>query len=168
LIELLHAGYLCGSSMITLTAHGLVHVLTADHLCDMLRGCADVETRREIAALANSLKLLNLLTFWHELDDGIKHGTDTCCVQGCHNHNLALVGCILAPSCNLSDLDLKIYYILEELSFVDTDDIIELPLFSYVGEASCTDCFRFMSKECEIRMIDRVSGRSLIILTCHE
>ena len=83
--------------MVALSAHRLVHVLTADHLSDVLGSCADVETRCEIASLADSLEFLNLLTLRHQLHYGLKHSTHTSGIQRGHNHNLPLVGCILAP-----------------------------------------------------------------------
>ena len=87
--------------MIALPAHGLVHVLTADHLGDVLGGCADVETRREIASLADGLELLHLLTLRHQLHNGLEHSAHTGGVQGGHNHDLALVGSMLAPGGHL-------------------------------------------------------------------
>jgi len=36
-------------------------------------------------------------------------------------------------------------YILKELAFVDADDIVELPFFPNVREASLPDCLGFMS-----------------------
>ena len=133
--------------MIALAAHGLVHVLPADHLGDVLGGCADVETRREIASLADGLQLLHLLALGHQLHNGLEHSAHTGGVQGRHNHDLALVGCMLAPGGHLDRggrLDLSAY-ILKELAFVDSNDIVELPLFPNVREASRPDCLGFMS-----------------------
>jgi hypothetical protein len=94
--------------MIALPAHGLVHVLAADHLTDVLGSCADVETRREIASLADSLQLLHLLALGHQLHYGLKHSAHTGGVQGGHNHDLALVGCILAPGGYLERGEVKL------------------------------------------------------------
>ena len=133
--------------MIALPAHWLVHVLTAYHLSDVLGGCADVETRREIASLADSLQLLHLFALRHQLNDGLKHGAHTSGIQGGYNHHLALVCCVFAPGCYLEREEYKKIspYILEKLAFVDADDIIELPLFPYVREASRPNSLGFMS-----------------------
>ena len=91
------SGYLRSRGMIALPAHGLIHVLAANHLCYMFRGCANVETGSEVAPLADSLQFLHFLAFGHKLDDRVKHGSHASRVKGRHYHHFSFVSCILAP-----------------------------------------------------------------------
>ena len=61
-------------------------------------------------------------------------------------------------------------YILKELAFVDADDIVELPFFPNVREASRPDCLGFMStfELGEIDVVFEVFFRPSKGLTCRE
>jgi hypothetical protein len=72
--------YLLGCCVIAFAAHWLIHVLSSDHLSHSLWGCSDMKRRCEVASLADSLELLDLLAFRHESNDSVKHGADTCCI----------------------------------------------------------------------------------------
>jgi hypothetical protein len=54
------------------------------------------------------LQLLHLLALGHQLHYGLKHSAHTGGVQGGHNHDLALVGCILAPGGYLERGEVKL------------------------------------------------------------
>ena len=76
-------------SVVALATHGLIHILTADHLRDVFGGGSYVEAGLMVAATADRLQLLNLLAFGHELHNRGEHGADTGRVKRSHNYDLA-------------------------------------------------------------------------------
>lgn len=75
--------------MVALAADRLVHIFAADHLGDVLWGCADVKRSCVVAKAANCLQLLDFLTLGHELNDCVEHGSHAGRIQSCHNDNFA-------------------------------------------------------------------------------
>lgn len=101
LLDLLLLPDLLCELVVALTAHGLIHVLPADHLSDMLGRRTDVKGGLMIASLADGLQLLDLLTLRHQVDDGREHGTYTGGVKRCDDYHFTMVGGMLGKSGDL-------------------------------------------------------------------